>query len=511
MPSIRPLRLVVTVLTTLVAGAFALSAWRDHTLSRQEAERDLSEIAHLMEEHSRAALLAGDLQISRIQDAMGKRLPQQMSGTDHATLARLTATLPFFDSAWIFDADANIRATSYDLPTGGVNVSDRPYYAALRDGADNFISPLFWGRLRPQPFVGLSRRLEGRDGHFAGGILVTLKASYFNDFYRDLSLQPGAVFAIYKDDGNLVMRSSLQPEQENLRMPDTLLGEMLKAPTGIVATVSVQDGVERLYAYRRLNGHPLIVSAGLPMHTIFAGWRERTLRNGIIAAFVLAAFLTIAAKLAETLRREAGLRVRAEALLAEKNMLFQEIHHRVKNNLQIIASFLTMQAVHTPEPAVTAAFEEALSRLQSMSLIHQILYEQNEASEVSMDCYLRALGDSIGQTFGAAPRGIHIAVAAAETKLALDQAVPLALLANEALTNALKHAFPGDQGGTIHMELARRDDVLAFSLVDDGIGMPENARNGLGMTILAALARQLDGTLAWATGPGTRLTVTFPA
>jgi two-component sensor histidine kinase len=254
-----------------------------------------------------------------------------------------------------------------------------------------------------------------------------------------------------------------------------------------------------------------VVVAGLPLDHVFASWRERTARNALIAVALLAAFLYIAQRLSNTLRREADLRARAETLLADKEVLFQEIHHRVKNNLQIIASFLTMQAVRSNDQNVASAFEEALSRLQSMALVHQILYEQNDAADVSMDAYLRALSDNIGQTYGADERHIRIRVDADDTRLALDQAVPLALLANEALTNALKHAFPAGRGGEVNIRLHRDSDGLSFSLADDGVGMPQTPGSGLGLTILNALARQLDGSLCWSRGPGTGMTVTFPA
>lgn len=508
----RRLPIFIATVIALVTGAFAFSVWRDHQATRQQAEADLAEVARLMEEHTRAALLVGEVEISRLQDALGRRLPKQVGApADNALLTRIANDLPFFDSVWIFDADANMRAGSHPLPPGGLNVRDRAYYTALRDGAQNFISPLIWGKLRKGAFVALSRRIETPDGRFAGGIELSLKASFFTDFYRNLNPAPGAVFSIYKDDGSLVMRSSLPPNQETFPTPHLLLKTLEQSPSGTLIAAPKLDGIERLYAYRRMGGVPLVVTAGLPVASVFAEWRERTLRNGLIAAVGLMAFLAVAVALRRTMRREAGLRTRAESLLAEKEMLFQEIHHRVKNNLQIIASFLTMQAVHSRNPATADAFEEALSRLQAMGLVHQILYEQNEANEVAMADYLRALAATIGQTFGASERGIGIEVTPSNDRLAMDMAVPLALLANEALTNALKHAFPGNRAGSIRMELHRGGDGLSFTLADDGVGMPENAKGGLGMTILSALARQLGGTLAWSIGPGTRLTVTVPA
>ncbi|MCR6629013.1 MAG: hypothetical protein NVV74_02580 [Magnetospirillum sp.] len=488
------------------------SAARDYHQTREEAESELAAVTRLMEQHSRAALLVGFLQISRIVDAMGRRLPRDMGGqADHDRMVRLTRDLPLSDSVWVFDADGMVRTTSYDLPPNSLNIRDRAYYTALRDGAREFISPLIWGRVRSAPFFAMSRRLDDAQGGFAGGVQVSINTGYFTEFYRTLRREPGAVFALYKDDGSLVMRSSLPAGQEEFPRIQSLVEALKRSDDGTLVLHSVLDGVERLYAYRRIPGHPLVVTAGMPLDVLFAGWRERTIRSGVIAAALLATLLIVAYRLGSTLRREGELRARAEDLLADKEVLFQEIHHRVKNNLQIIASFLTMQAVRSGDPKTAAAFEEALTRLQSMGLVHQILYEQNEATEVSMDSYLRALSASIGQTFGAGDRGISIEVQADDTRLSLDQAVPLALLANEALTNALKHAFPPGRGGQVRLALARQDSGFSFSLSDDGVGMPRTPKPGLGMTILSALARQLDGSLAWGAGPGTNMTVSFPA
>lgn len=497
----------------MAIAAFILSAWRDRQATQRETEGDLREIVRLMEEHTRAALLVGEIQMLRIQDAMGGRPPQQMGGAaDRDMLLRLSTAMPFFDSAWIFDADGTMRTSTQPLPPNGLNVSDRAYYTALRDGAHDFISPLVWRRVRPGAYMVVSRRIDRADGSFAGGIEVSLKASYFTEFYHNLNPEPGAVFAIYKDDGNLVMRSALPTNQETFAKPTSILALVAQQPAGVLTATSEVDGTKRLYAYRHVKDRALVVASGVPVRQVFAAWRERTQRNALIATLGLMAFWAIAAMLGRTLQREASLRGRAEALLADKEMLFQEIHHRVKNNLQIIASFLTMQVVHSRDPATAAAFEEALSRLQSMGLVHQILYEQNEATEVGMEAYLRALGTTIGQTFGAPERGISIEVTPSDARLAMDQAVPLALLANEALTNALKHAFPNGRSGVVRMGLSRQQGgALAFSLADNGVGMAQDAKSGLGMIILSALARQLGGKLDWSAGPGTQLTVVIPA
>lgn len=514
MPPARLLRFITALVTILVVGAFAVAAWSDYRRSLKEAEGELTEVTRLLEEHTRAALLAGTLTLSRIADHIGDRPLASLEGSeeDWRAIRRYVAEVPFADSAWVFDDNADLRASSYRPEPVKLNVGDRAYFADLAGGAVESISPMIWGKLYGGYYFAMARRLPAVDGGFRGAVQISLRASYFTDFYSALRPAPGAAFAILKDDGRVVVRYPL-PEggAETFSQPRRLLEELTKADSGTFVAVSHLDGVERLLAYRRLGEEHLVVTAGVPYNQVLAGWRDRTQRNGVLAAGVLAAFLAFAVKLSDTLRSEGQARARAEALLADKQVLFQEIHHRVKNNLQIISSFLTMQAIQTPDPRVASAFEDSLSRIHSMGLVHQILYEQDEASEVSMDSYLRALADSVGRGFGGTERGIAIDIHTDGTRLPLDTAVPLALLANEALTNALKHAFPAGRPGRIAIDLRRTGDRLAFSVADDGIGMDPAATSGLGMHILQALARQLGGTLDLQGGAGTRVSVTFPA
>lgn len=509
----RHLRLFSYLLAALAVGVFAISAAVDFRRTQRDAEADLATATRLLEENCRAAIITSRLQLARIADLIGGQTPAALIANPavSSALRRIAEDLPMTSLIWITDHDGWIRTSSRWPVPPPTRVDDRAYFTALRDGTSDYASQLIWGRVNPAPVLVVGRRIPTPDGHFAGSIQMSIKNSYFQDFYRSLDPAPGVIFAIYRDNGELVMRSELPLDQQAFEVPQDLMQHLSKADTGTYYGRSAVDGIERLQAYRRVAGHPLVVVAGMPRQSLFAPWRNRTLRNGGLAAVLLAVILMIAHRLDTTLRREATLRERAEALLADKEMLFQEVHHRVKNNMQIVASFLTMQAMRSNDRTVATAFEEALSRLQSMALVHQILYEGNEAAELAMDAYLKALATSVGKTFGASERGIRIDVVPGQTLLGLNKAVPLALLANEALTNALKHAFPRGRRGTIRAQVSREDDVIRLIVSDDGIGTPPGAHPGLGMSILAALVRQLHGHLQWGKGPGTEMCVIVPA
>ncbi|CAA7625095.1 sensor histidine kinase [Magnetospirillum sp. UT-4] len=518
MTSLRLLRLIKLLFSVALAVGYGLFVWRDHASVRAEAEKGLMEIARLMEEHTRAALLAGSLQLSRIADRIGERPLADLaeSREDWESIKRLIAEIPNSDSVWIADENGQLALTTFKPGRVRLDVSDRAYFTAARDGAREYVSPMIWGKVYGGYYFAMSRRLEYPDGRFRGVVQVSLRTEYFTDFYRTLRPEDGATFSIFRVEGDQVARYPLPPPgTEKFAPPTELLDGYVKADSGSFVTNSRFDGIERLFVYRQVAGQPLIVVTGLPNKVIFAAWRERALNTGLFAAAVLAGVMLTLRQLSQSLAREAGERAHAQALLADKQVLFQEIHHRVKNNLQIVSSFLTMQALRA-DPATARAFDEALSRIRSMGLVHQTLYEQHEASEVSMGDYLRALAASVGDSHGAAERGIAVRVDTDGTRLPLDQAVPLALLANEALNNALKHAFPEGGGGHIHIGLHREGDTIRFAVEDDGIGLGSGAKStagsGLGLPILKALAKQLDGELDFTRRQrGTRVGILFKA
>jgi PAS domain S-box-containing protein len=201
------------------------------------------------------------------------------------------------------------------------------------------------------------------------------------------------------------------------------------------------------------------------------------------------------------------------AALQEKTVLLNEIHHRVKNNLQVISSLLNLQAGRARDPAVRALISESRDRVQAMALIHQLLFERRDWARVQLGPYLRRLSDLLSSTYG---RGrIELAVDADDVELDVQRAVPCGLLVNELVTNAFKHAFPGDRTGQIHIELRRETEADAMLRVSDtGRGLPADLDidriQSLGMQLIPLLAEQVRGTLKIERGPGARFELRFP-
>jgi len=194
-------------------------------------------------------------------------------------------------------------------------------------------------------------------------------------------------------------------------------------------------------------------------------------------------------------------------------VLLQEVHHRVKNNLQVICSMLRLQSRHFKDARIQDALDRSIGRLQAMSLVHEALYSRSDLARVGIGEYLRGLIQYLRQ---ADPRatGVEIAVTADDTTLPIDQSVPLALIANEVISNALKHAFPAGTPGRISVSLATAQGRTRLTIADDGVGAAAGALDrpgGFGLQIVQALASQLGGTAAFRSAErGTQFLLDFP-
>jgi len=201
--------------------------------------------------------------------------------------------------------------------------------------------------------------------------------------------------------------------------------------------------------------------------------------------------------------------------LEEKDLLLKEVHHQVKNNLQVISSIFSLQSQAIADPQALAIFEESQNRISSMALIHEKLYQSEGLANIDFADYIRDLASHLLASYNVNPDRVATDLRIDNIHLTLDSAIPCGLLINELVSNSLKHAFPGDRGGHISIELgAIAPGTLRLQVTDDGVGLPEGLdlaqTNSLGMCLIDSLTRQLAGTLEVANTPGACLRVTFP-
>lgn len=202
-----------------------------------------------------------------------------------------------------------------------------------------------------------------------------------------------------------------------------------------------------------------------------------------------------------------------EAALEEKNILLGEIHHRVKNNLQIIHSLLDLQSTRIEDGAVLEMLRDSQNRIRSMALIHQSLYQSNDFARVNFSNVLETLVPTLVESYGVDHDAIRFSINAAEVLIPLNLAIPCGLIVNELITNALKHAFPNKRSGEIIIELSKKDDKVMLSVSDDGVGIPPEYdlqnKNTLGLQLVSLLADQLNAELSIERAQPTRFSLLF--
>ena len=212
--------------------------------------------------------------------------------------------------------------------------------------------------------------------------------------------------------------------------------------------------------------------------------------------------------------RNAQSRKKANQLLAAQNgkieLLLKEIHHRVKNNLEVVSSLLALQSAQIDDPNIHEAMLAGQNRVQSISIVHQKLYQGENLAAVDMKDYFLNLSENVLDTFDADDR-VTIECAMNEMELDIDTAVPLGLIVNELLTNALKYAFPGERQGKVAIQLDRKNDrQLSLRVADDGIGDSGVTKGtGFGAQLLQLLTQQLNGTMRRETSEGTVVYIDF--
>ena len=223
---------------------------------------------------------------------------------------------------------------------------------------------------------------------------------------------------------------------------------------------------------------------------------------------------------AQALQVELGERKRAEERitrsLREKEVLLQEIHHRVKNNLQVISSLLELQRQHVDDERTTEMLRDSQNRVRSMALVHERLYRTEDLAEIDFREYVEDLCRRLLGSYAADRQGIDLVTEVVDVSLDIATAIPTGLIINELVSNSLKYAFPGEATGSIQVSLRPTGDASwRLRVADDGIGLPDGFEHrtpsSLGLKLVHALVQQLHGELVLQDVDGTSFVITFPA
>jgi PAS domain S-box-containing protein len=244
---------------------------------------------------------------------------------------------------------------------------------------------------------------------------------------------------------------------------------------------------------------------GTPVHVIVAG-------SPILSGDELIGVVGVYTDITERKQAEAQL----QASLREKEVLLKEVHHRVRNNLQVISSLLYLQSLTAQDPGSAQMLHDSRNRVQSMAMVHEILYGSQDLGRIPFGEYVHSLTASLMQSYGTDQSAIETRIHVDEVMLSVDLAIPCGLIINELVSNALKHAFAGRDSGMIEVHFGSAGDGLyTLEVRDNGVGLPhglgvENAET-LGWKLVKMLVEQLDGTMQVDGDVGTQLRITFPA
>jgi PAS domain S-box-containing protein len=219
----------------------------------------------------------------------------------------------------------------------------------------------------------------------------------------------------------------------------------------------------------------------------------------------------IARNINERKRREEQI----TASLKEKETLLKEVHHRVKNNMQVISSLLSIQSRYVTDEKTREMFKESQNRIRSMALVHEKLYQSKQVTNIDFREYISTLITDLSRSYGLKSNKIDINLDIDEVPLTIDEAITCGLIINELISNALTHAFPGDRKGTVTISLHEEGDNFRLAVADTGIGLPSDfdvdKSKSLGLRLVNILVRdQLKGSISVGEGEGTEISIGAP-
>lgn len=410
--------------------------------------------------------------------------------------------------------DPNGRLRNSTTGQHEVDLSDRPYFTALRDGHSGiYIGHAVMGRTSGEQSIPVARRRKGEG--FDGVIVVSVRAETLISFFEKLKIDDQTIASVAKADGGVLARSP--PIPPVVLGPETpFMRAIARSNSGTYAGTAGADGVERTYAFAQVGDLPLYAVYGFSLNRVVEHWRHDMY---IAGAFALlgAILLWIAGNRAVAVRRhrdELAAQVEARtaelrSALAEKNVLLREVHHRVKNNLSMIVAMVRIVGRGAPADA-QGHFRDIAARISAVGRIYSQIHARGDLSVFDAAAYLREVCTEISRAFGSDRIRMRVDIAPAD--IDVDTALPLGLIVSELVTNALKHAFVGREGGDILVRLRQEDGVGILTVRDNGQGLPATVRpSASGLGLVEVLARQIDGAVSRKTRPegGAQFRVTF--
>lgn len=554
---LRPRLVLIVGIAMLAPGVLAvLQAVSGYNSSVRYLQQNLAQAAQLAANEEENMISASREILTSMAAHPDVRVGQGMAC--RRALQRAIGGLDQYAGAMVINSEGVMTCSSSTMRSV-ISVSGQPWFRDVMSGDAFVVSDLLqsnwleeWGMVTAVPLVGDTGVINGSVALFIGLDWVTRR-------YQRATSDDNTALALLDSKGDpITSKADHSPLLEGLPQPD-LIDQHLRARTQTF-TARGRDGTWRLYAISPLLdgrifvilGTPLLPAMGplalqvawgvltpllmwvLAIAVVWFGIEHFVVRwitylDRITSAYAagrhsvrperaeaapaeIRSLGETFSRMAETISsREAELR----DSLAQKEVLVREIHHRVKNNLQLVMSLLNLHARRIRDPRAEAAFAEARSRINALATLHRRLYESENLQEVDLRWFLKDLCSELRRGGLAGTQDVDLQVTAEDEVIGPDIAVPLGLLVTEAITNAYKHAFTGIERGLIEVIVDRASDTeLVLTVRDNGRGFDpatETEPGGLGRSLIDAFVRQLRGELEITSDNGTQVRVRFRA
>ncbi len=450
-----------------------------------------------------------------------------------------------------FNASGRVQCAAASVRPGPP-VPTAPWFARLRDGQPVSVDKSPAGLYSSGSSLLTAMRAVNRDGGFDGALVAVMSITSLRPDLSDPTLATGAELGLMDGAGRLLAATN---SRAFAMPPKNWIGAAL-SPDGLLYSGHDKDGRARVQALSPLVGDDLFVVLSAPAPGVLSWARLNALSSIVlpllawlsawaavwmvtdrvvirwlayldrIAAIYARGRFSVRPVQADAAPRESRalaytLDIMADGIVArdlslreslsQKDAMMREIHHRVKNNLQVITSLLNMQQRALTDPAAREAMGDTRQRITALALIYRALYQSTDLKSVDVRQFLEELVAQLSTGEGGRPSPIHTELHADDLEIDPDKLAPLALFAVEAITNARKHAFV-DGGGVIKVHFSVSPQEVVFEVLDDGKGAPaEPSTTGVGRTLMSAFARQLRGHSEFIAGEcGSLVRLTFP-
>jgi len=427
----------------------------------------------------------------------------------HQELQKLAVQLPNVADLRLLDPQGRIILSALKTLPTGVGYADRDYFSEQRASDHGLLlGHLIKSRTDGELVFPLSRRITGPHGSFLGVAVVGVRAEALSEMLGTLSIPYRFSVAVYGADGGLLARHPFLDDQRMLtaRMP-ALTRDTIVSTAEDGGAAGARD--PQLRAWTLLPGAPVAVVVDLPMKEVLSSWRRAifpSLLFGFTALGGVTLLGTVAIRRARAEHKVQCRLLRAgevlEAMLAEKDALLAEVHHRVKNNMQVIVNLLQMEAARLTDVTAQQRLDALARRVVLIGRVHEHSYASDSFARMDI---ARQLTEQCRCLAEMRP-GAVVSVRAEALSCGLDVALPLSLIAHELVSNALAHT---GQHARVTVSLVRQAGWIDLKVCDSGSGPGKIGGQGLGLMLVNALAGQVGATVTTRADDGYCVTVTM--